>query len=245
MSGARRILVVGGHSRIGRSVVRGFLGRGWLVAATTRRTEDHDAWRRDIATDAQASRLHLASLDLTDPKSIEGFLADREEGPLDAVVVAASPFDEIPLDESTMEAFATHAAAQVGGPATLLAGLSETLRSSTLEGAAAVVLFGDVHANLRPRPGATPYLAAKSAVEGLVGLLARELAPVRVFGLSPGLVGEVHAWSDEEIERYVERLPLARAGTCEEAAASVAAAILELRYSTGLVIPIDGGRHLV
>lgn len=245
MNDPHRILVVGGHSRIGRSVVRGFLERGWVVEATTRRAEDHDAWRRDIATDVEASRLRLLSLDLSDARSIQGFLADRAEGPLDAVVVAASPFDEIPLEEATMEAYAAHAAAQVGGPAMLVAGLSESLRASTLEGGAAVVLFGDVHALLRPRPKATPYLAAKAAVEGLVGLLARELAPVRVFGMSPGLVGEVHAWSDEDIERYVDRLPLARAGTCEEAAASVAAAILELRYSTGLVIPIDGGRHLV
>ncbi len=226
-------------------MVRDFLGRGWFVETTTRRVEDHDAWRRDIATDSEARRLRLGSLNFSDSGSIRGFLADREEEPLDAIVVAASPFDEVPLEEATMEAYAAQTAAQVGGPATLVAGLSKALRSSTLEGGATVVLFGDVHALLRPRPNATPYLAAKAAVEGLVGLLARELAPVRVFGMSPGLVGEVHAWSDEEIERYVERLPLARAGTCEDAAASVAAAVLELRYSTGLVIPIDGGRHLV
>ncbi len=245
MTGEGRILIVGGRSRIGGAVASRFLRHGWVVETTTRRPADGEALAAALGGDHVDGRIEAAELDLADEDSIRRFVDARRETSLDAVVVAASPFEEMSLADATMEDYRRHAVAQVAGPSILLAGLSAALRRSRRPAGAGVVLFGDVHAAARPRPGATPYLASKAAVEGLVGILARELAPIRVFGVSPGLVGEVHAWSDEAIEKYVERLPLPRTGTCEDAARMVAAIIDEFRYATGVVIPLDGGRHLV
>jgi pteridine reductase len=111
-------------------------------------------------------------------------------------------------------------------------------------GGPAVIFFGDVHALHRPRAGATPYLAAKAAAEGLVGLLAVELAPIRVMGISPGVVGWPDDWPEDRRASYLKRVPLGRAGTAGEAAALARSLIIDATYCTGVVIPIDGGRHL-
>ena len=107
-----------------------------------------------------------------------------------------------------------------------------------------VILFGDIQARLRPRPGATPYLMGKAAVESLVPLLAIDLAPTRVLGISPGVIAWAEEFDQARREKYLERVPAGRAGTVEEAASLVMSLVDGATYTTGIVIPIDGGRHL-
>ena len=159
-------------------------------------------------------------------------------------MVAGAPFEETAIGEAGMAQFLEHAAAQSAGPALLAGGMAGELSRSRRPGGGAVVFFGDVHARLRPRGGAAPYLAGKASIESLVPLLAVEMAPVRVFGISPGVI----AWADDfdrtRRRRYLQRVPLGREGTVEEAAELVTALVDSATYTTGVVIPIDGGRHL-
>jgi pteridine reductase len=86
---------------------------------------------------------------------------------------------------------------------------------------------------------------SKSALHCMVEALALEVAPaVRVNAIAPGVV----AWPDdaplEEREAYESRIPLARAGTPEDAARLVRSIIEDMPYVTGSVIRLDGGRWL-
>ena len=77
--------------------------------------------------------------------------------------------------------------------------------------------------------------------------LAKVLAPkVRVFSVSPAGVdtGFVPGRTREQLQRTAERLPLAHVTTPDDVARAVIACIVSLTSSTGIVVPVDEGRHL-
>ncbi len=240
-------LVVGATSRTGREIAGRLFREGWRLSLTARSMDRVTAVADSLRADQEVSGEveGLFELDLVDGASIESFLAAwSPKSPLDLLVVAAAPFREQGIDSWTMEDFLEQSAAQSAGPALLAGGLKEPLSRSARVGGGAVVLFGDVHARMRPRGGATPYLSGKAAVESLVPILAIEMAPTRVFGISPGVIAWADDFDSERRERYLERVPLGRPGTVEEAASLVIALVDSATYTTGIVIPIDGGRHL-
>ena len=240
----RRLAVIGATGRVGTEVARDFAQRGWSLELTARRIDRLDGLISELQSLGTSTSVRGHRLDFEDGASISGFVQAVGTHPLDALVVAGSPFEEQPLEESTIEDFSRQTAAQVGGPTMIVSGLRRALEQSVAPGGPAVILFGDIHGVHRPRAGATPYLAAKAATEALVGLLAVELAPVRVMGISPGVVGWPDDWPEARRSSYLERVPLGRAGTPTEAAALARSLILDATYCTGVVIPIDGGRHL-
>ena len=91
------------------------------------------------------------------------------------------------------------------------------------------------------------YCSSKSAMNTMTMALARALAPsIRVLSLSPGLVeGEYTqkldpSWTKEQ----EEQTPLKRLTQAQDVAKAVLACATLLTYSTGCVIPVDGGRPL-
>ncbi len=132
-----------------------------------------------------------------------------------------------------------------GNFATLRA-LLPLLKISTQPGGGAVVNISSIAA--RTAMGSNVmYCASKAAVDNMTQSLARALAPaVRVISVAPGLVGTEFvqaldpAWRDEQ----VSRTPLGRLAAPEEIARAVVAAVRDLTFTTGCVIPVDGGRPL-
>lgn len=91
------------------------------------------------------------------------------------------------------------------------------------------------------------YCASKAAVDNLTTALARALAPdIRVLSVSPGLIDTEFVrsldvnWRNEQAALTA----LGRLATPEEVADTVVAAATLLRFTTGVAIPVDGGRPL-
>tara|TARA_R110000868_G_scaffold410649_1_gene699382 strand:+ start:15439 stop:16242 length:804 start_codon:yes stop_codon:yes gene_type:complete len=91
------------------------------------------------------------------------------------------------------------------------------------------------------------YCASKAAVDNMTKSLARALAPgIRVVSVSPGLADTDfvkqmdQSWRDEQCERT----PLKRLAAPEEVADAVIAAASFMTFTTGVVLPVDGGRPL-
>lgn len=91
------------------------------------------------------------------------------------------------------------------------------------------------------------YCASKAALDNLSCSLARALAPaIRVVSVAPGLAdtefvqGLDAAWRD----RQAAATPLGRLALPEEVANAVLAVASQLTFTTGAVIPVDGGRSL-
>ena len=91
------------------------------------------------------------------------------------------------------------------------------------------------------------YCASKAAMDVMTKSLARALAPqIRVVSVSPGWVeGEYAKRIDPAIlEEQRQKTPLKRIARAEDVANAVLAAATMLTFTTGSIIPIDGGRPL-
>lgn len=91
------------------------------------------------------------------------------------------------------------------------------------------------------------YCASKAALDSMTRSLARALAPeIRVVSVSPGLTDGSYTeqldsdWSQQQ----VEQTPLRRLAAANDVANAVLAVVTHLTFSTGCVIPVDGGRPL-
>lgn len=91
------------------------------------------------------------------------------------------------------------------------------------------------------------YCASKAALDSLTRSLGRALAPqVRVVSVAPGWVlGE---YADrmplEVLDAQQDATPMGRLATADDVAATVSAVVHDLPFTTGAVIPVDGGRPL-
>jgi pteridine reductase len=97
----------------------------------------------------------------------------------------------------------------------------------------------------RPWPKYMTYCASKAALWNLTLSLAKELAPqVAVNGIAPGVVEWPADFPESEREKYLNRVPLGRAGTPVDVAKAVVFLCSPGSYVTGQVLRLDGGRSL-
>ena len=91
------------------------------------------------------------------------------------------------------------------------------------------------------------YCASKAAMDSMTRSLARALAPrIRVLSVSPGFVDGEYArrMPPELLVEQASKTPLGKIATADDVADAVYAAIVQLRFSTGDIIAVDGGRRL-
>lgn len=92
------------------------------------------------------------------------------------------------------------------------------------------------------------YCASKAAIDSMTRSLARALAPtIRVVSVSPGWVmGEYAKTVDPAfLQIQLDATPLNRFATAEDVANAVYAVASTLTFTTGCIIPVDGGRPLM
>jgi len=91
------------------------------------------------------------------------------------------------------------------------------------------------------------YAGAKAGVDALTKALAKTLGPdIRVLAVSPGVVDTPFvAGRDASFnERVGASIPLRRVGVADDVASAIVACATMLRYATGSIFVVDGGRHL-
>ena len=91
------------------------------------------------------------------------------------------------------------------------------------------------------------YCASKAAMDSMTLSLARALAPrIRVGSVSPGWVdGEYAKRADPAyLAEQIERTPLGRIAQPEDVGEAVHSLAVGLGFTTGAILPVDGGRPL-
>lgn len=194
-----------------------------------------DQDRAQAAASEMGGRTTAISLDLATPENIVSDVA--AVGPVRSLVLAAGVRDYNNVRSYDIAA-ATHlVVSKLVGYTAVVAALASRLTAD-----ASIVLFGGL-AKERPYPGSTSISTVNDAMCGLARTLARELAPVRVNALHPGVVGDHAEWSTkppEVLDAIVARTPLGRLITTADV---VAATVFLLDHGSvnGINLFVDGG----
>ena len=96
-----------------------------------------------------------------------------------------------------------------------------------------------------PFPGFLAYSASKAAVVNLTRGFAKALAPrVRVNAIAPGPILPAAGASAARNKAALAATALGRWGGPDDIAKAVRYLVVDAPFTTGAVIPVDGGRHL-
>jgi 3-oxoacyl-[acyl-carrier protein] reductase len=238
-------LVTGASSGIGRATAARLAAMGTAVVVGY---NSRQALAEEVVSGLHGSGHRALRIGVDDPASIAAAVAavDAQYGRLDALVNCGSATTPVPLndlDKLTDEIFDRVVQVNLRGPFSVVRAFRPLLERGS---AAAIVNISSIAA--RTGQGSSlAYLSAKAGLDALTIALAKILAPkIRVFSVSPAGVDTdfVPGRSREHLLKLAERMPLARLTTPDDVAKAVVACIVNLTSSTGIVVPVDEGRHL-
>ncbi|MDT0158517.1 SDR family NAD(P)-dependent oxidoreductase [Microbacterium sp. ARD32] len=196
---ARRILIAGGSSGIGRALAEDLIAAGDEVVLTSRDGERAEQVAAEIGPGAQG-----IALDVSEPEGIADQLAGV--GRLDGLVMVAIERDANSIREYDIARARRLVTLKLIGYTETVHVLLDRLEPSRDTG---IVLFGG-RAKDAPYPGSTTVSTINGGVDGLMNTLALELAPMRVNSLHPGIIGDSPFWAgkpDGVLSGYESRTP--------------------------------------
>jgi pteridine reductase len=239
---AKVALITGAAKRVGRAIAVKLANEGFDIAFTYNGSarEANDLEQQIKKQNRQALSIQA---DFSEPKlSAEKVFTTFTKTfvRLDALINNASLYQPSSLQNATDEQIHNLFAIHFHTPFLLARKFETLLRQSRGH----IVNMIDLLAE-RPWPEYLAYGASKSALGSLTRGLARALAPdVTVNGIAPGVVEWPEDYPQSEREKYLKRVPLARAGTPEDVGNLVHFLVTAGNYITGQIIPLDGGRSV-
>ncbi len=204
----RTIVVVGGTSGIGLEIAKDAIARGEHVVLTGRDLENAQAIAATLGGNATG-----LSVDLSEPATIAESL--KSVGPINGLVLAAIERDANTVREYSIERAIRLVTLKLVGYTETVHTLIDRMEASVATG---IVLFGG-RAKDAPYPGSTTVSTINGGVEGLIQTLALELAPIRVNGIHPGIIGNSPFWANKPegvLDAYESRTPGGALATMED-----------------------------
>ncbi len=241
MNSHRVALVTGGARRVGAEIVRSFAARGYNVVVHHGNSPEQAELLAAELRGAHGVRIEVLQDDLADVHAPARIVnaAIGAFGALDVVVSSASVMTALPFDAVTPEAWEHTAAINLRAPFFLMQAAARVMRDG-----GSIIQLSDHLAFEATSPRLIPHQVTKAALTQLVRTTASAFAPrLRVNAVAPGLVLAPEAMSPEAIERFLYDVPMGRCGTPLDVAQAIHF-LVDAPYITGLVLPVDGGRHL-
>lgn len=240
-------LVTGATRGLGRAIALALSEAGATVVVSSRKLEACEETAAAIAARTgravHALRLHVGDWEAIGP-AVDSVVA--EHGHLDVLVNNAGIAPLAPtLLELSEGLFDKTLEVNLKGPFRLMATAGAHMAAA---GGGSIVNISSIGAE-RPSPAEAVYAAAKNGLNALTRAFAQEYAPtVRVNCLMPGAFATdmSEGWDEEFLGLVTGRLPAGRLGRPEELAALVVHLASDAAgYTTGALIPVDGGRTAV
>jgi NAD(P)-dependent dehydrogenase (short-subunit alcohol dehydrogenase family) len=251
----RRALITGAARGIGEATARRFREEGAAVAITDRDGDAAEALAASLG--GEGSRVHAATLDVTDELAVEQVIAEAADvlGGLDLVVANAGILTVSPVSDLSLAEFEETLRVNVAGVFLTLKHALPHVRAAR----GGALLCTTSQAGVHGYRDMSAYCASKFAVVGIVKSLADELAGegIRVCAVAPGVTdtamyGELvqarsllwgidGAAADERIRRTV---PIGRtASPTEVANAFVYLGSSQASYVSGVVLVVDAAEQ--
>lgn len=239
-------LVTGGGGGIGSAICRRLAGAGAQVIVNY----NSNAQKAEAVMATLAGENHLAlQASVTDSAALRQMAAQVREryGKLDLLVNNAGitrPVPHADLDGLEDEWIDRILQTNFRGAFACVRAFKELLMAGdggTVVNISSVAAVTGIGSNVA-------YCASKAAMDSMTRSLARALAPkIRVVSVSPGWVWGEYASRMEPayIQEQINKTPLGRIAQPEDVAEAVLAVATTLAFSTGCIIPVDGGRPLL
>lgn len=240
--GPRRVvLVTGGARRVGAGIVRSFAERGYDVVLHHGSSASEARLLADELVAVHGIAVHVVQADLADAAApariVDAAMAALHR--LDVVVSSASIMEVRPFDQVTPTDWSRTEAINLRAPFFLLQAAARVMTEGGL-----FIQITDHLATETGWPSLIPHQVTKSALTQLIRAAADALAPrVRVNGVAPGIVLVPDGFSDATTTRFLRDVPLARTGAPDDVVQAIHY-LVDAPYVTGIVLPVDGGRHL-
>ena len=237
-------VVVGGSGGIGSGICRRLAADGHRVVVGYSSSHDRaDALVAELGSDHVALQIVA-----TEPESLEAARAaiEAEFGIVDVLVNCAGvtrPVAHDDLESLDDELIDRIFSVNWRGPFAAIRTfrpLLETANDPVVINISSVAAVTGLGSNVA-------YCASKAALDSLTRSLARSLAPtIRVVSVSPGWVEGEYAASMPPgfVDAQRDATPLKRLASPENVAAAVSSVNRDLTCTTGVAIPVDGGRPL-
>jgi 3-hydroxybutyrate dehydrogenase len=223
-------VVTGGTRGVGRAIAEAYVEAGATVVVNGRDRESGEAFANG------SERLSFYPGDVSEKATIEGLLdrTAQECGRIDVVVLNAggSNGDE-PVASMSDDDWQRALDLNLNH---VFWGIRRALNHMLPRKSGRIVVTSAIEGKL-PRPGASAYVAAKHAVNGLVKSVAREVGTegIAVNAILPGPI-------DAATEHLEALSKLGRRNTSEEVArVAVLLASPSITSITGCLFPVDGG----
>jgi 3-oxoacyl-[acyl-carrier protein] reductase len=239
-------VVTGGSRGIGRATCLALAAQGARVVvgyvSNSRAAEETVA-----AVEAAGGQAELLQLDVADLGAAEKSIAEvaKRLGRLDVLVANAGvSIDALLLRLKDDDFDRTLAVNLKGAVACARAAIKSMMRAR-----AGRIIFLSSVVGETGNAGQTAYAASKAALIGAAKSLAREYASrnITVNAVSPGYIETdmTGALTDEQRQAMLGGIPLGRAGSAAEVAASVCfLASDEAAYITGHALRVNGGMYM-
>ncbi len=202
----RVVLITGGASGIGSSMVEHFCDQGSRVAFLDIRSDLADTLVTDLAARGLPRPVYR-ECDLRDIDALRAAIADvgRELGPIRVLVNNAANDDRHTLEQVTPEYFDDRIAVNLKHQLFAAQAVRPQMRDA---GGGSIINFNSISWTVADGD-CVCYITAKSAITGLTRALATELGPecIRVNSITPGWVmteRQVRLWLTPEGERQIE-----------------------------------------
>ena len=238
-------VITGASGGIGSAIARRLAKDSFAVVAGYHSSAER---AEQLVSELDGSNHRAARISVLDPATLDRLARTlhEEAEQLDVLVNCAgvtrpvSHDDLDGLDDQLIdEIFATN----WRGPFATIRALQPLLDAA---GDAVVVNISSV-AGVTGQGSNVAYCASKAALDSMTRSLGRALAPsIRVVSISPGWVLGEYAdrMPPEVLDIQRTATPLGRLATPDDVSAAVSAVIHDLPFTTGSIIPVDGGRPL-
>jgi NAD(P)-dependent dehydrogenase (short-subunit alcohol dehydrogenase family) len=243
---AQVVLITGALTGIGRAAAVAFAKKGAKVVVAGRREEagmELVDELRSLGTEAEFVNADVRNEDdvrVMVDKTIARF------GHLDVAVNNAATEGQLgPITDQTAESFAATFDTNVLG---VVLSMKHEVRAMQPQGSGSIINISSTYGHMGAA-GASIYVGAKHAVEGITKSVALELAKsgIRVNAVAPGPTdtGMVTRFTGTAKNKaaLVTTVPMGRLGLSEEVADGIVfIASDEARFVTGHVLYVDGGK---
>ncbi len=241
----RVALITGGGTGIGFAIARCMVAAGATVIITGRREGVLQESTADLGEGA-----HYLVNDICELDSLDGLVAqvEAEYGPLDILVNNAGINMKKPALEVTDEDFSRIIHTNLNAVFSLTRAAAKRM---VARGSGTILMISSMAAYYGI-DRVVAYAASKSAVEGMVKVLASEFSAygVRINAIAPGFIetemSRTALNSDpDRRDRAMRRTPMGKFGKPADIGnAAVFLASEAARYITGVSLPVDGGNSI-